>query len=227
MCYKHIVGELKKGLQAITYILPLLVFLYVPTSVMAQRGCCSWHGGVGYCDSRVGSLVCNDGTYSPSCGCYRAPQVVQPPDFPANMNATISYQPDETGTYSVIVTLSDPDPTSYSAVLGQVIGADPGPLTDFTGGVLTFNKIAPGSYYLNVKKSIDGVWSKVVYWTITVPAWVAPTPTPTPTPLPSPLVLGTSTEDTTTDLTGLVVILLVGGVIGSAIWLANRQNRPV
>lgn len=33
------------------------------------RGCCSHHSGVSYCDSSVGRLVCNDGTYSPSCGC--------------------------------------------------------------------------------------------------------------------------------------------------------------
>lgn len=33
------------------------------------RGCCSHHRGVDYCDSSVGRLVCNDGTYSPSCRC--------------------------------------------------------------------------------------------------------------------------------------------------------------
>jgi hypothetical protein len=32
-----------------------------------QRGCCSWHGGVGGCSN--GKIVCNDGTYSPSCTC--------------------------------------------------------------------------------------------------------------------------------------------------------------
>lgn len=34
----------------------------------AQRGCCSWHGGVsGRCYQ--GRVVCNDGTLSPSCRC--------------------------------------------------------------------------------------------------------------------------------------------------------------
>lgn len=33
------------------------------------RGCCSHHRGVAYCDSSTGRIVCNDGTYSPSCGC--------------------------------------------------------------------------------------------------------------------------------------------------------------
>jgi len=43
----------------------LLVITY------AESGCCSWHGGVSYCDTSVGRYVCNDGTYSPSCGCAR------------------------------------------------------------------------------------------------------------------------------------------------------------
>lgn len=39
-----------------------------PIGVMAQRGCCSWHGGVAGCDSS-GKIICNDGTLSPSCTC--------------------------------------------------------------------------------------------------------------------------------------------------------------
>jgi hypothetical protein len=46
-------------------------------SLEAQRGCCSWHGGVAYCDEKAGRYVCNDGTYSPSCGCS-GEQVRQP-----------------------------------------------------------------------------------------------------------------------------------------------------
>lgn len=34
---------------------------------LKQRGCCSWHGGVSGCSN--GRIVCNDGTYSPSCTC--------------------------------------------------------------------------------------------------------------------------------------------------------------
>ncbi|HOY47353.1 MAG: hypothetical protein JW985_02015 [Alphaproteobacteria bacterium] len=33
------------------------------------QGCCSHHSGVSHCDSSVNRLVCNDGTYSPSCRC--------------------------------------------------------------------------------------------------------------------------------------------------------------
>jgi hypothetical protein len=36
-----------------------------------NQGCCSWHGGVGGCDTSVGRLVCSDGLYSPSCGCKK------------------------------------------------------------------------------------------------------------------------------------------------------------
>lgn len=36
---------------------------------LAQRGCCSWHGGV--CGCRGGRAVCCDGKLSPSCGCHR------------------------------------------------------------------------------------------------------------------------------------------------------------
>jgi len=32
-----------------------------------QRGCCSWHGGVGYCDR--GHLICADGWTGSSCSC--------------------------------------------------------------------------------------------------------------------------------------------------------------
>lgn len=46
----------------------LLMIFLMPINVSAQRGCCSWHGGVsGAC--RNGYQVCNDGTTSPSCTC--------------------------------------------------------------------------------------------------------------------------------------------------------------
>ena len=46
----------------------LLIIFLIPLNVYAQKGCCSWHGGVsGVC--RNGYQVCNDGTTSPSCTC--------------------------------------------------------------------------------------------------------------------------------------------------------------
>jgi len=40
---------------------------------VAQRGCCSWHGGV--CGCQGGRIVCCDGGFSPSCGCNREDSV--------------------------------------------------------------------------------------------------------------------------------------------------------
>lgn len=62
----------------------LILFLFLMrVNVSAQQGCCSWHGGISYCDSYSGRYVCNDGTYSPSCTCwvdtnYYAPLIYYP-----------------------------------------------------------------------------------------------------------------------------------------------------
>ena len=48
-------------------IIILLLFIFID-SVDAQKGCCSWHGGVSGCSSS-GRIICNDGSYSPSCTC--------------------------------------------------------------------------------------------------------------------------------------------------------------
>ena len=53
---------------AVGFLISTAIF-YSYMTVNAKSGCCSWHGGVSYCDSSVGTYVCNDGTYSPSCGC--------------------------------------------------------------------------------------------------------------------------------------------------------------
>lgn len=49
-------------------ILVILVVTIFPSSVFAQSGCCSHHGGVAGCEG--GRQLCNDGTLSPSCTCY-------------------------------------------------------------------------------------------------------------------------------------------------------------
>ncbi len=46
----------------------VLIIIFVPTKVLAGRGCCSHHGGVAGCNS-YGRQVCADGTLSPSCTC--------------------------------------------------------------------------------------------------------------------------------------------------------------
>lgn len=42
--------------------------LILNNTVYAKSGCCSWHKGVSGCGSN-GRIICNDGTYSPSCTC--------------------------------------------------------------------------------------------------------------------------------------------------------------
>lgn len=177
-------------------LLGIAAFVFSPGLILAQQGCCSYHGGISYCDSSVGRYVCNDNTYSPTCGCYREPLVIQPSDFPQNVQAVLSYTPNTTRGYTVIAELTDKNPTRYSAVLSKVVGADPGSLVDFNGGVFTYFNITPGDYYLNVKQDINGVWSKVVYWKVSVPEWVDPIPTNTPMPTTIPIPdIDTSTNN--------------------------------
>lgn len=58
---------MKKGI--ICFICLTLLFAINVEKVYANRGCCSWHGGVSHCDVDTGRIVCNDGSYSPSCTC--------------------------------------------------------------------------------------------------------------------------------------------------------------
>lgn len=50
-------------------ILVMCLFLLLPISVDAQRGCCSHHGGVSGGCSSSGKQICNDGILSPTCTC--------------------------------------------------------------------------------------------------------------------------------------------------------------
>lgn len=63
-------------------LLTLFAFLIIswPSYSLAQRGCCSWHGGVAGCDTSTGSQICGDGSLSPTCGCtYIPPKPVSKP----------------------------------------------------------------------------------------------------------------------------------------------------
>ncbi len=46
----------------------ILLIIFVPNNVNAQRRCCSHHGGVAGCSSN-GRQICGDGTLSPTCRC--------------------------------------------------------------------------------------------------------------------------------------------------------------
>ncbi|MBI4035909.1 excalibur calcium-binding domain-containing protein [Candidatus Daviesbacteria bacterium] len=167
-------------------LLSIAVFVFNPGLTLAQQGCCSWHGGISYCDSSVGTYVCNDGTYSPSCGCYKA--LPPTPTFP-QMNATWNFSANTNGTYDVKVDLDDSNPSRYSVVLSKILGGDPGPLVDYTSPAFTFKNIYPGTWYMNTKKDINNTWSTVAYWKIIVPEWIAPTPMPIPITTPPPIAV--------------------------------------
>lgn len=65
---------MKIRIISLLFVIVLTAFFVFspPSRCLASQGCCSWHGGEsGRCSN--GSEVCNDGTLSPTCGCYSAP----------------------------------------------------------------------------------------------------------------------------------------------------------
>jgi hypothetical protein len=160
----------------------------IANPVYAERGCCSWHGGVSHCDSSVGRYVCSDGSYSPTCGCYYAPPA-KPKPTPVQVSgatsATYSFMPQDQETFTATLDLDDANPTSYSVQLSKTAGADPGPKSDYSSPMFTFTDVTPGRWYVNVKKAVNGYWSSVYYYTVDVPTmadYLAAHPTSEPTP---------------------------------------------
>lgn len=144
-------------------------------SVLGLQGCCSHHGGVSYCDSSVGSWVCNDGEYSPTCGCAYAPPVVykpSPPECSSSSNATwtFSKNSDNTCNQDVSVTWSGcGEARYYSLGLSKYPGADPGPNSDTLDNSFTFSNKASGKWFFNLKPGNQNGWGKVWYWEVEVP----------------------------------------------------------
>lgn len=204
------------------YILALLLLLIsflIPKPVDAQRGCCSWHGGISHCDGGSGRYICNDGTYSPTCTCgYNPPvsrNVYTAPEFP-QMEATWNFDATPEGTYNISVELNDSFPSSYSVALSQDPGADPGPYADFTEPTFSLVGVYPGTYYMNVKKRINGAWSTVAYWTIEVPEWSPPEPTIT-----TAIVDETASEGSQQDTDWIIYSLLAIGGLGGLELIRN------
>ena len=154
----------------------LIILLFSIQSVRAHSGRTDSSGGH---NCNVGSCA---GTYHYHSGGYTPPATIYipTPQFPANTNATWTWNSNLNETYNVEMKLDDTNPTQYSAVINKCLGCDPGPLADFYTNKFKFNNVSPGVWYINVKKEISGRWSTVAYWTIDVPTWVSPTPTPTP-----------------------------------------------
>ena len=76
-------NKLLGGLITILFFVPAVLY-FTMNNTEARSGCCSWHGGVSYCDTEVGRYVCNDGTYSPSCTCYIEAKILNRLKEPTN-----------------------------------------------------------------------------------------------------------------------------------------------
>jgi len=157
--------------------------------------------------------------------------VYLPPPAPKFPDTTASWQwtPKNNGAFDLDVTLNDPSPTQYSAVISQYAGGDPGPLTDFYTNHFHYPNISTGKHYLNVKKSINGVWSTVSYWTIEIPQWYPP---PTPTFIPTPTTAFLSAGNTLSNsslLAWLMVLLTVYLIyqINKKYKLLNKLTSPI
>lgn len=130
-------------------ILVFSLFFVLQKTAFARSGCCSWHGEVSYCDTSASRYVCNDGTYSPTCGCtYIALKVIpritpsptpKPTSKPTptpTLVATLAPSPEVKGEATIANPTPIPEPVSTPAVL----------LTAFTLGGIVF-----GLFYLVLK----------------------------------------------------------------------------
>jgi hypothetical protein len=170
-------------LAIFSFILSFLLFS--ASGVFAhQDGCHRWHS----CPSDTGSYTCGDLGYPcryPTYPSYNYIPAYNPPQYKP-VDATYNVTPTEHGTYNVYFDWDDSDNQQYSIALHKYAGGDPGPLVDTTYSGYTFWDVTPGTYYVNLKKSIHGYWSTVQYWKVEVPDSVPPQP--------SPQVLGDRTE---------------------------------
>lgn len=130
--------------------------------------------------------------------CDQAPYTTGGPTFYANND----------GSYDVLFKWKEtPSTTGYSLNISKVQFQDPGAYTDTTANVWTFHNIYPGTWYVNMKIAVNGTWSCVTSWTITVPAWVAPSPTPEPSSTPSPA------ESSTFQFKPFIALGLIGTIV--------------
>src|SRR5437588_4824679 len=108
-----------KRLLVPLFIFVLLICLHSPVS--ATRGCCSYHGGVAYCDSSIGRYVCNDGGYSPSCTCWTRQYVPIFPTIEPTEEPTIA-PTEDTSLYFLTPTPTDTLTPTPSFILTDVLG---------------------------------------------------------------------------------------------------------
>lgn len=199
-------------------LLALLIFFFLALPVYAQRGCCSWHGGVDYCDTDVGEYVCNDGTYSPTCTCGYISVDVPPTPTPVPLLGSTDFSMNEDKTIDVYFKWT-PVTGSYGYSLGisKYAHADPGPLVDTTGIAWRFKDVKPGNWNINMKVLLSsGYYSPIYSWDVIVPEWYPPTPTPTVTPM-------VTASNIATDMTGYFYF---GGLSTIALaWYLTKNKK--
>jgi hypothetical protein len=123
-----------KRLLVPLFIFVLLICLH--SSVLATRGCCSYHGGVSYCDSSTGRYVCADGTYSPSCTCWKQEYIPISPTVAPTEEPTI--EPTEDTSLYFLTPTPTVTPTP-AFILTDVLGT-----TTEQSGILWFYLAALG-----------------------------------------------------------------------------------
>ncbi len=87
------------------------------------------------------------------------------------------FLPQENGTFNVIFSwteVNSQDINGYSLAISNYPGADPGPSIDTYSDSWTFSNINSGIQYINIKHRSTYGWSRIWYWKIIVPAWIAP-----------------------------------------------------
>jgi hypothetical protein len=166
---------MKKSLLFI--LLTLFLSFSFSTGVQAQNvrqdNYCDAFGGVCGCDETTGKQVCCEGILNDTYSCQE-PTRLNYPSFAQAFPATSVYAtavPNDRGTFSVYVNWADEVPTEYSITLTQFPGQDPGPFADTSSPEFAFFDIPTGIWYANIKKNINGQWSQVTSWKVTVPEW--------------------------------------------------------
>lgn len=163
-------------------LLSLLAFLLIASSVNAKQGCCSWHGGVSYCDTSVGRYVCSDGTYSPSCDCSYVPAILPPPSATPTLlpiKTNVEFISNKNSTYNVFFEWKNLYSRPYSIAISKKSFADPGAIAVTEYNHYLFKNITSGVWYVNLKYDQEGNWSPILSWKVNVPPWLSPTTHPT------------------------------------------------
>jgi len=136
-----------------------LIFTFYPNISEAQRGCCSWHGGVSYCGSD-GYYVCNDGQRSPTCTCgggglsedssrYYKTQI--PEYLIKDVKANITPQLIDNGQgcgYNVDVEIDTPG--IYGTTKTSLTRSNKD-IANKVGDSVTYKDFTPGKWYLNTE----------------------------------------------------------------------------